>query len=82
MLGQFPWAPWAGVPEFPDGAVVDELPLSVVVDEPELDEELDPSLVCACATTAPPPTIAAARPTDNRPLRIQCFMCITSSRRT
>jgi hypothetical protein len=80
MLGQLPWAgaPCAGAPELPDGAVVEELPLSVVVDDPEL--ELEPSLVCAWATIAPPPTIAAASPSDNSPLRIQClFMCITSS---
>jgi hypothetical protein len=82
MLGQFPWAPWAGVPEVPDGVVVDELPLSVVVDEPELDEELEPSVVCAWATTAPPPTIAPASVTVRRPLRIHFCICITSSRRS
>jgi glucose/arabinose dehydrogenase len=82
MLGQFPWAPWAGVPELPDGAVVDELPLSVVVDDPELEDELEPSLVCAWATIAPPPTIAPASASDNTPLRIHLCMCITSSRRS
>jgi hypothetical protein len=60
------------------GVVVDVLPESgVVVDvlllseleDPELDE-LEPSLVCACATIAVPPIIAPARPTDTRPLRI------------
>jgi hypothetical protein len=46
----------------------------VLEDEPEL------SLVCACATIAPPPIIAPARPTDSRPLRIHFCICITSSR--
>jgi hypothetical protein len=69
------------------GVVVDELPLLLlllVLDEllPELVDELDVSLVCACATIAPPPIIAPARPTDRRPLRIHFHfcMCITSSR--
>jgi hypothetical protein len=83
MLGQFACAapdgavPWAG-------AVVDELPLSVVVELlPELEsveDELELSLVCACATIAPPPTIAPASPTDSKPLRIHFCICITSSR--
>jgi hypothetical protein len=84
MFGQFPSAgalPWAGA--WPcAGAVVDELPLSVVVELlPESEDELELSLVCACATIAPPPTIAPARPTDSKPLRIHFCMCITSSRR-
>ena len=67
--------PWAGV-------VVDELPLSVLAELlPVLEDELELSLVCACATIAPPPTMAAARPTDSKPLRIHfACMCITSSR--
>ena len=79
MLGQLPWAaavpvePWAGV-------VVDELPLLVLAELPELvDDELE-SLVCACATIAPPPIMAPARPTDSRPLRIHFCMCFTSPR--
>ena len=81
MFGQFPWAPPAGAVPWA-GAVVDELPLSVVVELlPESDDELELSFVCACATIAPPPTIAPARPTDSKPLRIHFCMCITSSRR-
>jgi hypothetical protein len=68
--------PWAG-------AVVDELPLSVVVElVPELEsveDELELSLVCACAAIAPPPSIAPARPTDTKPLRIHFCIYITSS---
>src|SRR3954451_10499160 len=83
MLGQLPSVgavPWAGA-EPCAGAVVDELPLSVVVELlPESEDELELSLVCACATIAPPPTIAPARPTDSKPLRIHFCMCITSSR--
>ena len=61
--------------------VVDELPLSVVVELlPESVDELELSLVCACATIAPPPTIAPASPSDTMPLRIHFCMCITSSR--
>jgi hypothetical protein len=80
MLGQFPCAaPEGAVPGA--GAVVDELPLSVVVElVPESEDELELSLVCACATIAPPPTIAPARPTDSKPLRIHFCICITSSR--
>jgi hypothetical protein len=69
--------PWAG-------AVVEELPLSVVVEllpEPEsVEDELELSLVCACAAIAPPPIIAPARPTDTKPLRIHFCIYITSSR--
>ena len=67
--------PWAG-------AVVDELPLLVLDELSELVEELELSLVWACATIAPPPIIAPARPTDSKPLRIHFHfcMCITSSR--
>ena len=83
MLGQFPWAPAAGACPWA-GAVVDELPLPVVVELlPELEsveDELEVSLVCACAAIAPPPIIAPARPTDTKPLRIHFCICITSSR--
>jgi hypothetical protein len=80
MLGQLPCAapdgavPWAGV-------VVDELPLPVVVELlPEsVEDELELSLVCACATAAPPPIIAPASPTDSKPLRIHFCIYITSS---
>ena len=81
MFGQLPCAPEGVVPWA--GAVVDELPLLLVLDElPELVDELELSLVCACATIAPPPIIAPARPTESRPLRIHFHfcMCITSSR--
>ncbi len=82
MFGQLPWA--APVEAEPvAGVVVDELPLSVLVELlPVLEDELELSLVCACATIAPPPIMAPASPTDNRPLRIhfRFCMCITSSR--
>ena len=81
MLGQSPGAvPDGAVPDA--GMVVDELPLSVVVELlPEsVEDELELSLVCACATIAPPPTIAPASPTDSKPLRIHFCICITSSR--
>ena len=69
--GAVPWA----------GAVVDELPLPVVELVPEsVEDELELSLVCACATAAPPPIIAPASPTDSKPLRIHFCICITSSR--
>ena len=75
MLGQFSWAPAAGAVPWA-GAVVDELPLSVVVELlPESEDELELSLVSASATIAPPPTIAPARPTDSKPLRIHFCMC-------
>src|SRR5215203_5650764 len=82
MLGQLACA----APDGPvpcAGAVVDELPLSVVVELlPEsVEVELELSLVCACATIAPPPTIAPASPTDSKPLRIHFCICITSFRR-
>jgi hypothetical protein len=81
MFGQLPWAPEGAEPC--DGAVVDELPLLGVVELlPELEDELEPPLVCACATIVPPPTIAPARPATNRPLRIHFCMYITSSRRS
>jgi hypothetical protein len=81
MFGQLPWAPPEGAVPWA-GAVVDELPLLVLDELSELVEELELSLVCACATIAPPPIIAPARPTDSRPLRIHFHfcMCITSSR--
>jgi hypothetical protein len=80
MLGQSSDDPSAGAPSC-DGVVVAELSSSVVADEPSgLEDELEPSLVCACATIAPPPIIAPAIPSDNKPLRIQFCMCITSSR--
>lgn len=82
MLGQFPCAaPELEVPGAPEGAVVDELPLSVVDELPLVPElvELELSLVCACATIAPPPTSAPARPSVNTPLLIHFCMCITSS---
>lgn len=81
MLGQLPCAaPEGAVPCA--GAVVDELPLPVVVELlPELvEDELELSLVCACAAIAPPPIIAPASPTDTKPLRIHFCICITSSR--
>jgi hypothetical protein len=73
MLGQLPCAvpdgavPWAGA------VVVELLPESV-------EDELELSLVCACAAIAPPPIIAPARPTDTKPLRIHFCICITSCR--
>jgi hypothetical protein len=86
MFGQLPWAapdgaePCAGAGPRA-GAVVDELPLSLVVELlPVVEDELELSLVCACATIAPPPTIAPARPIDSKPLRIHFCICITSSR--
>ncbi len=82
MLGQLPgWAPEGAWPWPWAGGVVDELPLPFVVELlPVLDDELELSLVCACATIAPPPIIAPARPTDSKPLRIHFCICITSSR--
>ncbi len=79
MFGQLPCAPEGAVPCA--GAVV-ELPLLVLDELSELVDELELSLVCACATIAPPPIIAPARPTESRPLRIHFHfcMCITSSR--
>jgi hypothetical protein len=78
MLGQLPWAAPV-VAEPVAGVVVDELPLSVLAELSELvEDELELSLVCACATCAtiaPPPTMAPARPTDSKPLRIHfCMM--------
>jgi hypothetical protein len=67
--------PWAG-------AVVAALPLSVVEllpDVESVEDELELSLVCACAAIAPPPSIAPARPTDTKPLRIHFCIYITSS---
>jgi hypothetical protein len=79
MFGQLPCAAPEGA-EPCAGAAVDELPLSELEELlPEL-EELEPSLVCACATIAVPPIIAPARPTETKPLRIHFCMCITSSR--
>jgi hypothetical protein len=49
MFGQLPWAAPDGA-EPCAGAVVEELPLSVVELLPVLEDELELSLVCACAT--------------------------------
>jgi hypothetical protein len=74
MLGQLPWAAPEGA-EPCAGVVVDELPLPVLVEPlPVLEDEPELLLVCACATIAPPPTMAPARPTDTRPLRIHFCM--------
>jgi hypothetical protein len=83
MLGQLPgWAPDGAWPCPCAGGAVDELPLLSFAVEllPVLEDELELSLVCACATIAPPPIIAPARPTDSKPLRIHFCICITSSR--